>query len=246
MELTDNDLILINNYFNQMLAETDANAFEKRLKTDAAFSKAVNEYQATAAILNTVREREQKAFLSAINATIPPFEMEKPVRRLNYRWWAMAATGLVLISVGLWFFRGNTEGSLKSVAKDYFEPYPALGITRGDEAKDVTNDALRTYAVNDFKQAIPLLEKSFQLNKDSVFLFYKSIAYLGNGQSAEAAPILNSLQNSDKVPIESVEWYLALAYIDLKQKEKALILLKKAANTEGGYQTKAKELLGKL
>jgi tetratricopeptide (TPR) repeat protein len=244
MELTDNDLELIESYFNQSLSDTDKTAFENRLKTDADFKKAALEYQATVAVLNTVREKGKKAFLKEVNATMPPIMV--PVSRPNFRMWAAAATVLVFISIGIWLFKSDDNSrKLTPLAAEYFEPYPALGITRGDDAKDVSTEALRTYAVNDFKQAIPLLEKSFQLNKDSIFLFYKSIAYLGNGQAAEAALILNSLQTSDKVPIESVEWYLALAYIDLKQRENALILLKKAANTEGGYQSKAKELLRK-
>ena len=43
-----------------------------------------------------------------------------------------------------------------------------------------------------------------------------------------------------------IEWYLALAYIELGQKEKALPLLQKVENTEGVNREKAVALSGKL
>lgn len=248
MVLTDKDLAQIEDYFNDSLAEIDKNAFDMRLKTDAAFKKAVMSYQATLSVLNTVRTGKQKTFLKEIEATMPPFQLQKPVRRFQTTWWAMAAVGIALISVCIWVFSPDNEGGvkLKSPVAEYFEAYPALGITRGDETKDVVHEALRAYTEKDFKKSIPLLEQSFQINKDSLLIFYKGIAYLGNGQAAEAETILVNMQTSGKVPTESVVWYLALTYIELGQKEKAVILLKKTANTEGGYQAKAQSLLGRL
>jgi hypothetical protein len=243
MELTDKDLALINNYFNQTLGETDANAFEKRLSTDTDFSKAVNQYQATTAVLNTVREREQKAFLTAINATMPPFELEKPVRRLNYRWWAMAATGLVLVVAGMWFFGKNTEGSLKSVAKDYFEAYPSLNSTRGFEQKDTKTAAFDAYDARKYTKAADLFGKAFAENSDTILLFYKGIAELGGGETQKAAANLAQLDGSNIVPQEALFFYLGLAEAENKQTEKAIFWLKKAAYTEGSYQAKAMKAL---
>ena len=246
MILTDNDIENIIGYFNRTLSDEDNQAFEQRIASDAAFRQAVYEYQATAAVLNTVRERKQKAFLKNIEATMPPVGI--PIRRLDFRWWAVAAVGLVLVTVGIWQFGGgDTEGvKLKSIAANYFEPYPALGITKGENDATIKTNALRAYAVNDFKKAIPLLENAFDVEKDSMMLFYQSISYIGNGQSKEAIPILNHLKSSTFLSIESVEWYLALAYIEINQKEKALPLLRKVGETEGGHKREAKELFEKF
>lgn len=245
MTLTDKDIEIIESYFNRTLSEENTQVFEQRLKTDSAFRKAVNEYQATAAVLNTVCEREQKAFLKNVEATMPPVGI--PIRRLDFRWWAVAAVGLVLVTVGIWFWGGDTEGvKLKSLAANYFEPYPALGINRGNETKDIKSEALSAYAVNDFKKAIPLLQKAFETEKDTMLLFYRGIAFIGRGQPSNAEVNLKDLLNSEIVPHELVQWYLALTYIELNEKEKALPLLQQVANTEGGNQAKAMELLGKL
>jgi tetratricopeptide (TPR) repeat protein len=244
MDLTTNDLEQIESYFNQTLSEKDNHAFEKRLQ-DVTFRRAVYEYQATTALLNTIRERERKAFLKEIDATMPPFEV--PVRRLNTTWWAMAATGLVLLSIGIWLLKNtDTNGvKLKSISAQEFDIYPVVGITRGEDVT-IKDQALQAYSEKKFKKAIPLLQKAFDLEKDSFLLFYQGIAAIGNGQCKEATPLLEQLQSATFISRQSVNWYLALAAIETGDKEKALFLLKNVENTEGGYQTKVKALLAKL
>lgn len=247
MTITDRDIEIIESYFNRTLSEEDNQAFEQRLQTDSDFKKAVNEYQATTAILNTVREREQKAFLKNIEATMPPVGM--PIRRLDFRWRAIAAVGLVLVTVGVWQFWGSDSGSvkLKSPIADYFEPYRAYGINKGED-DDIKQNALRTYATSDFEKAIPLLETAFQKDtKDSTLLLYLSISYIANGQLEKAKQKLEVLQNSSAAPLDVTEYYLALIYASENRQSEAIILLEKVANTEGGYfRDKARELLNKL
>ena len=129
---------------------------------------------------------------------------------------------------------------------EVFEPYPALGITKGEDEKTVRLEALKRYATKDYSHAIPLLEKAFAVENDSFLLFYKGIALIGSGESAQAVSSLTVLQTSSVVPAELVNWYLALAYVESGQKEEALILLKKVANTEGVNREKAAGLLGRL
>ena len=172
-----------------------------------------------------------------------------PIRRLDFRWWAIAAVGLVLVTVGVWQFWGGyreKDAKMKSIAAEYFEPYPALGITMGDEKVDVKTEALRTYAVNDFKKAIPLLQKAFEVENDTMLLFYRSIAFIGIGQPSNAEVKLKDLLYSEIVPRELVQWYLALTYIELDEKEKAYSLLKEVANTEGENREKAIVLMSKI
>ena len=248
MILSDKDIENLDSYWHNKLSKTDRLAMDNRLKMDADFKRVADEMRLITEGLEVVRLRKMKAHLATIEATLPEIDLteETPVVWLNPRWWAVAATGLVLITAGMWFFRENTEGGLKSVAKDYFEAYPALGISRGNDDGDIADDALRTYAVNDFQKAIPLLQKSFQFKKDSIYLLYMGVSYLGMGKASEAEKILSTLQSSEKMPIESIMWYLALAYIELGQKEKAMILLRKTANTEGAYKVSAHELIKKM
>ena len=254
MELTDKDVEILSAFSEKTLPEADRLLLENRLATDAEFNKAANEYWAVASALNLIEKRQKRTdLLKATNAEMPPItdiEIKNTATVSNakavpmWRWFAVAAT-FVLGTFALWQLVG-TEKKLSPIVAEVFEPYPALGITKGDDEKTVRLEALKYYATKDYSRAIPLLEKAFAVEKDSFLLFYKGIALIGNGESAQAISCLTVLQTSEVVPAELVDWYLALAYVESGQKGKALILLKKVANTEGVNREKAVMLLGRL
>lgn len=246
MTITDRDIEIIESYFNRTLSKEDNQAFEQRLQTDSDFKKAVNEYQATTAILNTVREREQKAFLKNIEATMPPVGI--PIRRLDFRWRAIAAVGLVLVTVGVWqFWGGGDEGvKLKSIAVNYFEPYPSYNTTKGFEQKDKKTEAFEAYDAQKYKSAAKLFEAAFNERGDTMLLFYRGIAELGSGAATQSEAHLEKLQGSSIIPQQALFYYLGLAAIENGQTEKAILYLKKVADTEGSYQNTAKSVLSAL
>ncbi len=258
MILTDKDIENLDNYWHNQLPETDRQAMENRLKTDADFRKAADEMRLITEGLEVVRLRKMKARLIDLEATLPEIDLdekekETPVRWLNPRWWAMAATGLVLITAGIWFFNQNalarheaTEGGLKSVAKDYFEAYTSLNSTKGNDQKDSKTAAFEAYDAQKYKTAVPLFEKAFVEKNDTILLFYKGIAELGGGESIKAARNLDKLESSAIVPQQALWFYLGLAAIENKESLEAIKQLKKVANTEGGYQQAAKSLLSIL
>ena len=246
MTITDRDIEIIESYFNRTLSEEDNQTFEQRLQTDADYRKAVNEYQATAAILNTIREREQKAFLKNIEATMPPVGI--PIRRLGFREWAIAAVGLLLVTVGIWWFLGRDEEGvkLKSLAMNYFEPYPSYNTTKGIEQKDKKTQAFDAYDAQKYKSAVKLFEAAFTERGDTMLLFYQGISELGSGTATQSEAHLEKLQGSSIVPQQALSYYLGLAAIENGQTEKAILYLKKAADTEGSYQNTAKSVLSAL
>lgn len=246
MILTDKDIENLDNYWHNQLPENDRLAMENRLKTDADFRRAAAEMRLITEGLEVVKMRKMKARLAAIEATLPEIKIETPVRWLNPRMWAMAAVGLVLVTAGIWFSRENTEGGLKSVAKDYFEAYPSLNSTKGNEVKDSKTAAFEAYDAQKYKTAVPLFEKAFAERNDTILLFYKGIAELGSGESIKATRDLEALQGSTIVPQQALWFYLGLAAAENKEPLKAIEQLKKAANTEGGYQQAAKNALSVL
>ncbi len=245
MNLTDKDIEEINNYFNQDLTDLDKIVFETRLKTDADFRQTAMEYQATAAVLNTVKMNKQKAFLNKLDAAMPPYKSETPVRSLNRNWWAMAAAGLVLVAAGFWWFgqRKTREIDDNSLVMAYFEPYPSLNSTRGNEQKDTKSEAFDAYDAEKYHEATKLFDAAFVEKSDSILLFYKAIAELGGGESVKAEQHFDSLKGTNNLPQQALTFYIGLSAAENKNREKAIFELKKVANTEGVYQSKAKEIL---
>ena len=244
MELTDKDIEQLEDFWKGTISEADRLALENRFETDLDFRKKAGELKLFTEGLRVLKEREMRQHIKDINTKLPPFD---PPSSTNWLKIGIVALAIALAAFAVWFFMIREEElPLSPMVAAYFEPYPALGITRGEDDKNIKTEALRTYAVGDFKKAIPLLQRAFIVEKDTMLLFYRSIAFIGRGQPSNAVIILEGLHTSKTVPTDLVEWYLALAYIEVDEKEKALLLLKKVSNTEGGNQAKAIELIDKI
>ena len=246
MTLTDNDIEIIESYFNRTLTEESNQAFKQRLQSDSDFRKAVNEYQSTAAILNTVRENEQKAFLKNVNATMPPVGI--PIRRLGFRWLAVAAASALLITLTMWQLLGKeaTGVKLKSPIAGYFKPYDSLSKSRGKEQKDNSTQAFEDYDAQKYASASRNFELAFKEKGDTILLFYQNIAALASGESLKAEKNLENLQSSNIIPQQALAFYLGIAAEENGNTKQAIIYLKKAASTEGAYQQVAQNALSIL
>lgn len=251
MELNAQDIKLIERHIDQQLDETEKATFTQRMANDMDFNAAVKSYEEAVLAVKLANEdkitailKEEQAKLNS--AKVIPLNKKNPKTFSILRGSLAAASIAALLIVGYWFFTKDRVKPLSPLVAAVFEPYPALGITRGANDNDVKSEALRTYAVNDFKLAIPLLQKAFDIERDTMLLFYKGIASLGANEPNNAVAIFTGLQNQQTIPSEMIEWYLALAYIELGQKEKALPLLQKVENTEGVNREKAVALSGKL
>ncbi len=245
MELTDKDIEQLTALWEGSLSDNDRRDLENRLQTDAGFRKNAQEMHLYTEGLTVIRQRQMRQRLQDLDATLPPLD---PPSSTNWLKMILVALVVALAAFGIWrYMAKEDEPVLSGPVAAVFEPYPALGITMGDDDKTIRLEALKMYAKKDYQNAIPLLNKAFDIEKDSLLLFYKGIAYIGNGESLKAIPVFESLQTSTTLPIDTVEWFLALAYFETNQKEKATILLKNVANTEGGkYKAKANELIEKM
>lgn len=251
MNLTEKDIQLLEAFWHNQLSDTERLALEARLATDATFRQEARQIQLYTEGLDVIKQRNTRQRLHAIDATLPPYEpypYQTPPSALPWIKIGLVALALALAALGIWYFAIRAEEpKISAPIAAYFEPYPALGITMSDDDATVRLDALKLYAKKDYKNAIPQLDKAFAVEKDSLLLFYKGIAYIGNGEAAKAILVLESLRTSNTLPIDTVEWFLALAYLETNQKEKAFISLEKVINTEGGrYKVKAQELIEKV
>jgi tetratricopeptide (TPR) repeat protein len=245
MELTDKDIQQIEAYWQEQLSETERLAFENRLESDLVFRQEAIKMHLITEGLDVLKKRQLRQRLQELDATLPPID---PPNSMGWLKIVLVVLALALATFSVWYFMIRAEKSkISGPIAAVFEPYPALGITMGDDEKTVRLEALKKYAKKDYKNAIPLLDKAFAVEKDSLLLFYKGIAHIGDGESSKAIPLLENLKTSSLMSPDTVEWFLALAYLETNQKDKATIILKKVANTEGGkYQAKATELIQKM
>ena len=248
MALTDKDIEQLEAYWQNTLSAENRLALENRLETDSEFRKEADNIRLLSTGLAVIKHREMRQFLKDVDSEMPPFNPNPPIQWVKI---GLVALAIALAAFAVWyiFARPKEETSkLSPVIVAYFVPYPALGFKRSPGSADFRKEAILAYSKKSYNKAIPLFQKAFDLEKDSLLLFYQGIAYLGDGQAASAQPIFTDFQASESIPKQYVIWYLALSYIEMGQTEKALPLLQKVADTEGYSDNKnrAVELLKKL
>lgn len=247
MALTDKDIEQLEAYWQNTLSAEHRLALENRLETDSEFRKEADNIRLLSTGLAVIKHREMRQFLKDVDSEMPPFNPNPPTPWVKI---GLVALAIAFAAFAVWYIYTHTEKDapkISPVIAAYFVPYPALGLPRSPES-NFKEKALLAYSEKSYSKAIPLFQKAFDLEKDSLLLFYQGIAYLGDGQAASAQPIFTDFQASESIPKQYVIWYLALSYIDMRQTEKALPLLQKVADTEGysDNKNKAVELLKKL
>lgn len=145
------------------------------------------------------------------------FEGEKQIPKtssIKPSWWAVAASIVLLIGIS-WFWVEQSKPTFQEeLFIAYFEPYPAIGIQRGNnEQEDLKIHALNYYTNKDYKKAIPLFQQLYEQHNDTLSLFYCGIAQLGNQQFEASINRLESVRNQIPNLQSQANWYIFLAYI---------------------------------
>ena len=242
MELTNNDIQQLEAFWEGNLSEADRSAVQNRLDTDVLFYQEAAKMYLLTEGLETLKQRETLKRLKALDATLPPID---PPNSMGWLKILIVALVLALAAFGVWHFMIKEEKpEVAAPIAAYFEPYPALGIRMGDSPDELKKDALVLYAQKKYSKAIPLLNDSFKATSDSMLLFYMGVSNLALGQSSEAQAIFEQLQNTESVPQEATQWYLALSFTATHQYDKAKAILKN--NQSDKYKEKVQKLLEEI
>lgn len=264
MALTTKDREMLEAYHAGELDAAAEEELRQRLKDDVAFRQAVEKWETVWMVGTqpTQAEREertrQKAFLGELEQQLPPVLPPPPTR---HRWLWL----LLLISIPLlvWWMMSREQGdsNLPSDESDtteepllrprfqafddrFFDHLPRESANLGS----ATEEALARYDAQEYSAAWPLLAEQVTATKDSLLLLYAGVAALGDQHPENAIDLLEPLMASPTFVFyqEEVQWFLALAYLENKELEKARELLTSLALKEGTYQTSARLLLDEI
>jgi tetratricopeptide (TPR) repeat protein len=174
-------------------------------------------------------------------------------------WLAAASIALVCVA-GYWFLNAKKSIDSEALFTQFYQPKTNTFIkfTRGDNeyfeaqkqltiskygVEDGTKifDALSFYEKGNFEKATTLFS-SINLKNDALYLYHAN-ALLNSNQTLSAISILEKISSTSPM-IHEAYWYKAMAYLKIKEVEKAkalLVILSKGDNK--GFQDKAKDLL---
>lgn len=252
MNLSEADIIKLENYWNGQLAPSEQTALEKRLAEDTAFREAAAEWQFI------IREafmppKEEIAEAAEIKKRLLSYQDDqhstrqavatlKPKRPMSLRWIAvgLAVAALLLL---LWF-------TLNSLLQEQ-RPSDGFFAHLSRDNANLSNEAplgRQAYDQKKYAKAYPALVAEVEAGGDSLSLIYAGVAAIGSGQADKAVSLLEPLAAAENWSFyqSEIRWYLALAYLDNGEIDRANDLLNLLIQANDAYAEDAKNLIQKI
>ena len=163
----------------------------------------------------------------------------------NLGYWAIAATIIVAVPLGYWFF--YAAPTPEKLFAENFQPYQVVNTFRGEEQP--IDKGMDLYGSGRYAEAINAMENALANDAYNLpqYYFYLGISCLANNNTDKAINYLQKTISTDNDFVQQANWYMALAYLKKNDKLQAKKILNEIASTQGAFkQTEAKELEKKL
>jgi len=233
---------LIEKHIQNNLSSDEKLVFDDLLKNDIDFKKEVDFHSN---LKKSIKHDDATTFRNFIS-DLENNANQKATRKPFYKWFAAAS---IIVVLGLSYFLIPKQAvSTNTLFASYFEPYRNVvtPIVRGENMQDEKTLAFIAYEKGEYQTAIILFSKLYSSTKEPYYLFYKANALLKLERAKEAIPLLLDHLKTNDTLTKKTNWYLALAYLKIKDKMKAKELLKKVITTNAYHNKEAKELLKKI
>ncbi|MFS4466483.1 CDC27 family protein [Maribacter sp. 2210JD10-5] len=243
---------LLEKYLQDKLTESERQEFDALLQSDPEFKEEVEFQMDVKRALTAEEDDNFREILSDFESEARAggsdeiYSDKSKVRTFPTKWLVAASVALL---VGLtYFFTANQATDTKDLFTQNFKPYRNVTypITRGEEAVNKKTKAFLAYGKGNYKGALPLFTELYASQKEPYYLFYKANALIELNRAEEAIPLLEKhLETKDSL-VDKSYWYLAMAYLQLEDSEKAKQALKKVVETKAYKAEEAKQLLDVL
>lgn len=175
------------------------------------------------------------------------------IRRMPWRFFAVAAAILALMVAVVWVFSGTSPSG--RLFAEYYETYEddlSVQMRNGGNArapeKQLLSGGLEAYISKSYSESIALLQPFVLDNPDHlVARYYLGLSYMEEENWTEAETQLTAVRSAHLEYWEESTWYLALLYIKTDRKDEAREALQSLISARSGrYYEKAEKLLSKL
>lgn len=244
--MNEQDISLLNDYFNGLLPPDAAAAVESRASSDPDFGQEFALRRDMEAFPRRAEARQAfAATLTAVGADYfqeniaenQPFVVRQPS---NMRWLAAAAS-LALLAAALWFFTADRGPSYRQYAAHEQPSFTVRGAT--DQA---AADAEKAFAAADYAPALNALDRLLAERPDDPSVpLYRGICLIELDRPNEARNALEPLATGNSALRSEAQWYLALGYLKTGDRAACRSALTRIQPGETRHE-QAQELLKKL
>ena len=234
--------VLIEKYLNGTLNEKEQAEFDTLRGSDEAFDQEVIFHENLRAVLAAEDD--------AVRTMVEEFEAEQPSSSSSTSgvWKNLLVAASIFAVLGLAVFYNLSQPiSSSDLYENYFERYPNVvkPMVRGEE-KDAVDEAFEAYDNERFEEALTRFTTLYETDGSAHYLFYKALTFLELERSEEAIVLLEEFSASDDKLSDRAGWYIAMAYLQLDDQEKAKEELEEVIDKKAFNAVKAEELLTEL
>lgn len=233
--------VLIEKYLKGTLNEKEQVEFDTLRGTDEAFEQEVIFHENLQDVLSAENE--------PVRAMVEEFESEyssKSSATVPWKQLLVAASIFAVLGLAV-YFNLTRPISSSDLYDNYFERYPNVvnPIVRGEEA-DAADAAFEAYDNERFEEALTRFTTLLETDGSPHYLFYKAITFLELQRAEEAIELLEEYAATNEKGSDRAGWYMAMAYLQLDDQERAKEALRKVINDKAYNAGRAEELLAEL
>lgn len=229
---------LIEKYFSNGLSSEEFEQLEQFLEND---SQLRDEFYNELEIKRSIAEEKHRSLKSRFQ------QLDKKTKKKT-TWLPYAAAIALLIGIGTFIY--SLQPNYQNLYAENFEAYPNIIVptVRGaNTSENKTEKAFNYYDTKNYKEAIKAFEELYKKDNTGYANFYYAMSLMANNQVEKA---IHALENPNwQIPEKfqaQTDWYLALGYLKLKNKEKATIHFEKVIQTNGAMSAEAKIILSEI
>ncbi|MEO1049400.1 MAG: hypothetical protein AAFX87_02175 [Bacteroidota bacterium] len=231
MEERKYDIEQIEKYLEGKLTKAEQIAFEEELSVNAELKE---ELEAMERVVDSLKDYALKSELQEFHQLHFGKKRRFSLRNPYFLSGIAASFILILISVYLIYFSSVSSAELYGT---YFEPYPNLVTTRGDNF-DVFSKAMQNYSAGRYEEALIFFKR---VATEDVFyqdkLFYAGVSHMAIQQYDSAIFFLNEVKHdADNRFKGHANWYLGLAYLGKNECQSARDLFEAVKPSEFNYK----------
>ena len=236
--------ITFEDYLSNQMSEEDRKKFEEQLALDPEMSNKLQVYVRWTEFLEGNFSKETTDFKNNLSRIAKQHisgttnSDKSKVIPLNSKWFAIAATIVVFISI--WFFTQN--GTPEYTDYNQHERAYFTERSEGDIHLKVAQEAFNN---QDYEKAIVNFQQVSNENFGEEAQLFYGVALIETNQFEKAEVILEPIQGGDSVYKEKAIWYLGLSKLKQKKFEECKMTLETLPKEAEDYD-KAQELIRKL
>jgi TolA-binding protein len=254
MKPTEQDITLVERYFDAELNEDELKNFNARITQDDTFKALVHREKI---IIGAIRNQGLIDNLQYLKTIEEKLEHEHPTMQTSRikPWHYYAAAACIVLVLAVKFLLPSQQTSSDELFAAYFTPYsnvfePTVRSAEpqksADQSAEKRSEAFQAYERGEYQRASILFTQLLKEQNESSVLFLLGNSNLMIGKVREAQEnFVTLIRDFDDLDLQA-KWYLSLSYLKSGDTENARKILKELGETEVSYASKAKELLEKV